>query len=116
VLESDGTAIGFTHIGPVEDPPSGPQNGIGEVYTLYLDPDHLGRGAGRFLLGAAEARLAADGFDQACLWVLDTNHRARRFYERQGWALSDGIRTQKYGDSQGSDLRYVRTLTRPPTG
>jgi GNAT superfamily N-acetyltransferase len=40
------------------------------------------------LIEHTEERLRAEGFDEAVLWVLDDNPRARAFYERHGWAPS----------------------------
>lgn len=38
----------------------------------------------------ALALIRAQGHDRAWLWVLADNARARRFYERHGWTLTDG--------------------------
>ena len=48
------------------------------------DPDHWGNGTGHRQFRAARERLAAAGFPGMRRWVLEDNHRARRFYERQG--------------------------------
>ena len=48
-----------------------------------------GRRAGP-LHDAALDRLVDAGYDAAVLWMLSTNDRARRFYERQGWAQRRG--------------------------
>lgn len=55
----------------------------GEVYTLYVAPDHHGRGAGRMLLGALFQDLAAAGRTSALIWVLK-NNQSRYFYEAMG--------------------------------
>jgi hypothetical protein len=39
------------------------------------------------------------------LWVLDANERARRFYERTGWAPDGADLTD---DSRGFTIREVR--------
>jgi GNAT superfamily N-acetyltransferase len=56
---------------------------IGEVYTLYVEPDWQNRGIGRALLEALFARLEADGHSRAMLWVLAMNP-SRFFYEAMG--------------------------------
>jgi ribosomal protein S18 acetylase RimI-like enzyme len=108
VAELDGEVVGFASTGPSTD--SGADPAIGEVYTLYLHPDRWGTGAGRALLEYAAARLAADGFTHATLWVLGTNQRARRFYQRQGWTQVEGVRTQEFGGQVVTDYRYGKTL------
>lgn len=56
-----------------------------------------GTGRGRALLAAAEERLRGDGFDEAVLWVLAGNDRARRFYEAAGWAHDGSVRVDEVG-------------------
>ncbi len=80
VAERDGEVVGFAAAGPSPDP-----QGAGELYAINVDPDHWGGGAGRALLGAAQAELDRMGFAESVLWVLPGNARARRFYEREGW-------------------------------
>lgn len=51
------------------------------IDQLYVEPDHAGRGFGsRLLVLAKELRPA--GLD---LWTFESNHGARRFYERHGF-------------------------------
>ena len=57
----------------------------GEVYTLYVAPDHQNKGLGRRLLRAMFDELRGDGHDSAIIWVLARNP-SRFFYERQGGA------------------------------
>ncbi len=69
----------------------GPQLGTGldyrgEVFTLYVDPDHQGRGIGKALLTALFQALMGDGMTSAMIWVLADNP-ARFFYEAQGGRL-----------------------------
>ena len=65
-------------------------------------------------MAAATEGLASLGYKDATLWVLDSNRRARRFYEKAGWA-EDG--TTKMDDSLGitlSEVRYrIRLTSRP---
>jgi GNAT superfamily N-acetyltransferase len=85
VCENDGKVIGFASTGPSRD-----EDELGELYAIYVDPGEWSTGAGRALLTAAEATLAAE-YGSALLWVLEENPRARGFYERAGWA-PDGVR------------------------
>ena len=74
----------------IEDRPARPpftQVGIslgsGEVFTLYVHPDHQNRGIGAALIGGAFDTLRERGLNQAYVWVLHDNP-ARYFYERMG--------------------------------
>ncbi len=55
----------------------------GEVFTLYVDPAHQGRGAGQELLAEAFARLMEAALVPVVVWVLKENP-ARAFYDRMG--------------------------------
>jgi GNAT superfamily N-acetyltransferase len=109
VAEDGERIIGFAGVGPTRDPDADPAR-TGEVGAIYLLPEAWGRGAGRLLMGEAVARLAACGYTDATLWVLDTNERARRFYAAAGW-VPDG--TAKVDGREGyslSEVRYRRSL------
>jgi GNAT superfamily N-acetyltransferase len=105
-LETDWSALvlddgsGFASVGPSRD-----VEGEGELYAIYVDPEHWGTGRGRALMEAGLAALRADGFEEATLWVLDDNPRARRFYEAAGWRL-DGA--EKPDEFLGTEIREVR--------
>ncbi len=59
------------------------------MHQLFLAPEAQGTGLAAALLADAEARLAEDGVQEAWLDVLIENARAIRFYEREGWQLSE---------------------------
>jgi ribosomal protein S18 acetylase RimI-like enzyme len=84
VAEPNGRIVGFAGIGPSRDP-----EGVGEVYSIYVLPAAWGTGAGRALMDAGAAWLK-ERWSEAVLWVAEENPRARRFYERYGWALDGG--------------------------
>jgi GNAT superfamily N-acetyltransferase len=104
VSDPDGV-VGFCHADASED------EGWGEVFSIYVHPDHWDEGHGHELLAAAEAKLAGSGHDRACLWVLEANARGRRFYERQGWSVGKPIRVEEIGGVQVTELRYEKRLT-----
>ena len=83
VAVRDNQIIGYAGIGP-ERAPGAPPN-TGELYALFVHPDHWGTGAGRALADAACADLRAVGCTSVQLWVLEANIRARTFYMRYGF-------------------------------
>ncbi|MFV1961061.1 MAG: N-acetyltransferase family protein [Acidimicrobiia bacterium] len=104
MAEDDGDTVGFASLGESVD------KGWGEVFAIYVHPDVWGNGHGFELLTAAEFELSAAGFDRALLWVLDTNTRARSFYERQDWTLGKPLRIEEIGGVQVTEVRYERVL------
>lgn len=101
----DSRVIGFCHADSSSDA------GWGEVFAIYVHPDHWGEGHGFDLLKAGESSLVAKGHDRALLWVLAGNERGRRFYERQGWQLGKPIRVEEIGGVQVTELRYEKGLS-----
>ena len=79
----DSRVVGFANAGRAR-PTNLPYDG--EVYTLYVVPDHQGAGHGRRLLGALLSALWAAGCRSALVWVLAGNP-ARFFYEAMGGTL-----------------------------
>lgn len=109
VVEAGDQIAGFAQFGPSRDADADPER-TGELGAIYLRPGSIGQGLGRLLMAAAVSGLTGFGYADATLWVLDANARARRFYERAGWA-ADG--TVMDDDSRGfmiRELRYRRPL------
>ncbi|MFY1598816.1 GNAT family N-acetyltransferase [Micromonospora sp. WMMD737] len=94
LAEVDGTLAGFTTFGPYRNNQDrGDLDAAhGEVVAMYVEPDCWGDGTARALLAAARDGLVARGWSDYRLWVLEANHRARRFYERAGLS-PDGERS-----------------------
>jgi L-amino acid N-acyltransferase YncA len=76
-----------------------------EVYALYVLRAAQQRGCGRRLMAALAAALRARGFRSVCLWVLEENANARRFYERLGGAVV-GERTEVDGEDAFNEVAY----------
>ncbi len=105
---ADAAVVGFVAVGPGHDATAVPE--AGELYAIYLRPDHYRRGIGTQLHSAAMHRLSTLGFTHATLWVLEGNERAISFYRRKGWT-ADGTRRVDQGPG-GVELPELR-LRRP---
>jgi GNAT superfamily N-acetyltransferase len=70
------------------------------VDQLYVDPDWIGQGIGSRLVAVAKER-RPEGLD---LWTFQTNHGARRFYERHGFTAVDV--TDGDNEEAAPDVRY----------
>lgn len=77
----------------------------GEVMSIYLLPEHMGKGYGSKLIKAVLNELEKQGFKNVFLWTLEDNTFARRFYERNGFASTGEYLNDNIG---GKDLREVR--------
>ncbi len=74
VVEVDRTVVGFA-IGNAQD---------GNIWALFIDPEHEGRGHGRRLHDTMVAWLWSRGLRR--LWLsTEPGTRAQRFYSRAGW-------------------------------
>ena len=83
----------------------------GEIASFYTLPSERGKGYGGLLFEEALARLRAEGFQNAFVFVLRENEKARRFYAAHGFAW-DGTHADIPfpPDTVCVDLRYVREL------
>jgi ribosomal protein S18 acetylase RimI-like enzyme len=60
------------------------RNSDAELFAIYVLPDYHGSSVGKRLWDAAVVELVRQDQPRMCCWVLASNIRARRFYERQG--------------------------------
>jgi GNAT superfamily N-acetyltransferase len=114
VAEDAGQVVGFAGLCPSRDADLDPR-AVGEVTTIYVLPAAWGGGHGRALMGAVLDTLGQAAYGQAALWVLDTNQRARRFYEAGGWRTDGAAKQVPWADAGFtiSEVRYRRPLPRP---
>jgi GNAT superfamily N-acetyltransferase len=71
----------------------------GNIWALFVDPPHEGRGHGRRLHDAMLAWLATQPPER--LWLTTTpGTRAQRFYEAAGWIFA--------GDAPHGEIRFER--------
>ncbi|HZS85462.1 MAG TPA: GNAT family N-acetyltransferase [Stellaceae bacterium] len=100
-LDATSRVRGFGSCGATRDTALG---FAGEVFTLYVAPDHQGSGMGRDLLLALFARLQRRKLGSALVWVLRANP-SRFFYERLG-GKQVGHRRIPFAGSQIDAVAY----------
>lgn len=105
VAERGGRVVAFAGTLPSRD-----DDADGELGEIYALPEAIGTGAGHALMAAALDALRARGYRDAILWVLDDNPRARAFYEREGWALDGGEKTDEFLGLAVREVRYRISL------
>jgi ribosomal protein S18 acetylase RimI-like enzyme len=96
-------AVGSLTLGAARDPDLDADR-TGEIWGIYVLPGYWRRGVGRTLAMEAERILRSRGYEDAVLWVLEGNGRARRFYEAMGFAPDGELREMNWG----APLRAVR--------
>lgn len=106
----DDAVLGFAGLGATGDDDDDPLV-VGELQVLYLDPMVSRRGGGSLLLRAVERQLGQAGFASASAWVLETNARARSFYEHHGWRFDGTSKPHDWGTFTVIDVRYRVSLT-----
>ena len=82
----------------------------GEIEAIYLHPSHCGQRIGAALVDHACRALHDMGHEWVSLWVLVKNHRARAFYEREGFVAEDDIKTFEIDGAPIDEVRYWRAL------
>jgi len=105
VAVSGDDIVGFASGGPSRDEDGSPTQ-VGELGAIYVLPSAWGQGAGRMLMAEFTASLRESGYEEASLWVLDDNPRARRFYEAAGWTLDGKTKADVLLETPVSEVRY----------
>jgi ribosomal protein S18 acetylase RimI-like enzyme len=104
VIEAGHHIIGFTSICPARDNDLNAQR-YAEISTMYIHPDACRHGIGTQLMDAVFADLRATGFTDVVLWAACENARARKFYEKMGFAPTLVVKTETMGcRTTGEDL------------
>lgn len=99
----NGSIVGWASFGPSRDDDG---QGNGELYAIYLDHAYWNRGIGKQLMDDALLHLKRNGFDRVTLWVLEENHRTRKFYEKVGFLHDGKSKTIVIDDEELIELRY----------
>ena len=107
-LDGD-TIVGFVGFDRSRDPKTKPTTG--EIWALYVTPEHWGQGAGLALWDAAREGLIEEGCTEVTLWVMLRNERALRFYELAGFKRElNTARTTTVGGAKVEEIRLKRKL------
>lgn len=109
VAEAGGQVVGLVGFDRSRDPKTKPT--VGEIWALYLLPDHWGQGVGVALWDAASEGLSEEGCTQVTVWVPLRHERALRFFELAGFKRElNTARTTPVGGVKIEELRLKRAL------
>jgi GNAT superfamily N-acetyltransferase len=105
VAEDGGAVAGFCTVALAE----------AEIAALYVDPERWGRGTGTALLGAALDLLREHGAEDAVVWLLAENDRARRLYGHFGFTADGGEKRERIASLPAEEApAQVRLRARLP--
>jgi ribosomal protein S18 acetylase RimI-like enzyme len=96
-IDEQDNVVGFTAVKTRE----------GEMFLLFVHPEHAGRGVGRALLDAAHEALRAAGCREAFLYTHEKNARSLAVYEAAGYRRDGSVRES---DFRGVHLREPRLV------
>lgn len=96
-IDEPGNVVGFTAVHSRE----------GEMFLLFVHPEHAGCGVGRTLLDAAHEALRAAGWGEVFLYTHEENKRALAVYEAAGYRRDGSVRES---DFRGVHLREPRLV------
>ena len=68
-----------------------------EIWRFYFLPGYWGRGAAAAAMNLLMMKIREAGYRKVILWVMEENLRARRFYEKTGFAKTKKIHEDELG-------------------
>ncbi|MFM7025782.1 MAG: N-acetyltransferase family protein [Limnohabitans sp.] len=109
VATQGGEIVGFAGFDRSRDPKS--KNTTGELWAMYVDPDHLGQGVGLALWDAAREGLQDEGCTEVTVWVPLSSTRALAFFDAAGFKREmNTARTVPMGGVRVEEIRFKRSL------
>ena len=100
VAETDGVVLGFCLLGDLQNP-----KGEGEIYQLFVDPNHMREGIGTLLHTTAE-RVAKENGRTKLRCDSAIHPETIRFWEKCGFE-SRGEKVRKYPDGFDAKVVYM---------
>jgi ribosomal protein S18 acetylase RimI-like enzyme len=109
VAELDGKVAGFVGFDRSRDPKT--PSTTGEIWALYVKPEHWGQGLGVALWDAARDGLEEEGCTVVTLWVPLRNERALRFCDLAGFKREmKTAKTTVIGGVKIEEIRLRRSV------
>ena len=79
---------------------------VGELICIHSLQNGWGKGYGSAMMQYVLAQLQQEGYESVILWVFEANTRARKFYEKHGFRLTE----QKKLSNGIAELMYMKDL------
>lgn len=101
--------VGFVGFDRSRDPKT--PSTTGEIWALYVKPEHWGKGVGVALWDAARDGLEEEGCTLVTIWVPLRNERALRFFELAGFKREmKTAKTTSLGNVKIEEIRLKREV------
>ena len=102
--------VGFVGFDRSRDPKT--RSSVGEIWALYVSPEHWRKGVGLQLWDGARDGLKDEGCTQVTLWVLLGNERALKFCEHAAGFKREmpSLKTVDFGSAKLEELRLKRAV------
>jgi L-amino acid N-acyltransferase YncA len=110
VARKAGELVAYARTGSWDEPEAAQAAYLAD---LYVEPSHFRHGIGTILLGSAEARLEAIGFEQVFAWVVEDAVATNAFYAARGWSRSGRFKRLDLDRPRRVEL-WTHALTRIP--
>jgi len=109
VAELGGQVVGFVGFDRSRDPKT--PSTAGEIWAIYVKPEHWDKGVGVALWDAAREGLEEEGCTSVTVWVPLRNDRAIRFHELAGFKREmKTARTTSVGGVKIEEVRLKRSV------
>jgi len=109
VVELGGEVVGFVGFDRSRDPKT--PSTTGEIWSLYVKPEHWDKGLGVALWDAAREGLEEEGCTVVTIWVPLRNDRAIRFCELAGFKREmKTAKTTAIGTVKIEEIRLKRSV------
>ena len=104
------TVAGFVGFDRSRD--AGTKSSVGEIWALYVAPEHWRKGAGLALWDGAREGLKEEGCTQVTLWLLLRNEQAMRFCEQAAGFKREmpSLKTIAFGSVKLEEIRLKRAV------
>jgi len=108
--DGDGEVVGFVGFDRSRDPKT--RATVGEIWALYVLPEHWRKGVGLALWDGARDGLKDEGCTQVTLWVLLGNERALEFCEHAAGFKREmpSLKTVDFGSVKLEEIRLKRAV------
>jgi len=111
LVATDGDQIvGFAGFDRSRDPKT--RSTVGEIWAIYVAPEHWRKGVGLQLWDGARDGLRDEGCTQVTVWVLLRNERALEFFEHAAGFKREmpSLKTVDFGTAKLEELRLKRAV------